>query len=120
MQASKLLQCKPELLIKAQSDALSETTVDSFYEMLKSLIEDGNIVPDSIYNLDETGLNTKPIGAKVFVDPKSTYLTISNGDKAMYLVLFCVSAVGRYLPQFVVYERKYLYSTWTESGPAGC
>ena len=30
-----------------------QTTVDSLFEMLKSLIEDGNIVPDSIYNLDE-------------------------------------------------------------------
>ena len=51
--ASKHLQHKPELLTKARSDALSETTVDSFFEMLKSLIEDGNIVPESIYNLDE-------------------------------------------------------------------
>ena len=46
--ASKLAQRKPELLTKAQSDALSETTVDSFHEILKSLIEDGNIVPDTI------------------------------------------------------------------------
>ena len=120
--ASKLLQHKSELLTKALSDAYYlKLTVDSFYEMLKSLIKDGNIVPDSIYNLDETGLNTNTIGKKVFVDPKSkdAYLMNLNGGKAMCQVLFCVSAVGRHLPPFVVYKGKYLYSTWTESGPPG-
>ena len=52
--------------LKAWSDALSETTVDSFYEMLKSLIKNGNIVPDSINNLDKSGLITNPIRKKVF------------------------------------------------------
>ena len=33
----------------------------------------------------------------------------SNGGKAMYSVLFCVSAVERYLPPIVVYKGKYLY-----------
>ena len=69
--ASKPAQRKSELLTKARSDALSETTVDSFHEMLKSLIEDDNIVADTIYNLDETGLNTNAIGKKVFVYPHS-------------------------------------------------
>ena len=83
--ALKLAQCKPKLLTKARSDALSETTVNSFHEMLKSLIEDGNIVADTIYNLDETRLNTNPIGKKVFVDPQSkdAYLMNSNCGKAM-------------------------------------
>ena len=120
--AVKLSQRKPEILTKARSEALTEQTVDSFHESLKQLIEDNNIVPESIYNLDETGLNTNPVGKKVFVNPKSrdTYLMNANAGKAMYSVLFCVSAVGRYLPPFVVYKGKYLYSTWTESGPAGC
>ena len=118
---TKLSQRKPELLTKARTDALTEKTVDSFHDMLKKLIGNGKIVPESIYNLDETGLNTNPIG-KVFVDPKSkdAYTMNSNCGKAIYSVLFCSSAVGRYLPPFVVYKGKYLYSTWTESAPAGC
>ena len=51
---------------------------------------------------------------------KDAYLMNLNGGKAMYSVLFCVSAVGRYLLPFVVYKGKYMYSTWTESAPAGC
>ena len=35
-------------------------------------------------------------------------------------MLFCVAVAGRYLPPFVVYKGKYLYSTWTKSDPAGC
>ena len=50
---------------------------------------------------------------------KDAYLMNWNGGKPMYSVLFCVSAVGRYLPPFVVYKRKYMYSIWTEPAPAG-
>ena len=76
--------------------------------MLKSLIEDGNIVLDSIYNLDDTGLNTNPIRKKVLIDPKSkdAYLMNSNSGKAKYSVLFCALAIGRYLPLCVVHKRK--------------
>ena len=67
-------------------------------------------------------LTRRHVGKKVFINPKSrvAYLMNSNGGKAMYSVLFCASAVGRYLPPFVVYKGKYLYSTYTESGPVGC
>ena len=98
--ASNILQRKSELL--------TETTIDSLYEMLKSLIEDGNIVLDGIYNLDDTGLNTNPIRKKVLIDPKSkdAYLMNSNSGKAKYSVLFCALAIGRYLPLCVVHKRK--------------
>nr|XP_047137564.1 MFS-type transporter clz9-like [Hydra vulgaris] len=47
-------------------------------------------------------------------------VTASSG-KAVYSVLFCVSADGRYLPPFVVFKGEgYLYSKWIENGPPGC
>ena len=62
--------------------------------MLKSLHKDGNIVPDSIYNLDETGLNTNTIGKNVFVDPKSkdAYLNLNGGKSNVPSVILCVSS----------------------------
>ena len=40
--------------------------------------------------------------------------------KAMYSVMFCISATGNCLPPFVVYKGLHLYNTWTSGGPPGC
>ena len=51
---------KPELLTKARSGGLSENVVTVFYSLLQEEIQEKSIVPESIYNLDETGINTDP------------------------------------------------------------
>ena len=58
---------KPELLKKDMSEALSENVGTIFYSLLGEEIQENNIVPGSIYNLDETGINTDPRAKKVFV-----------------------------------------------------
>ena len=113
---------KPELLTKARSDGLSEHVVTMFYSLLEEEIREKNIAPESIYILNETGLNTDPQAKKVFV-PRSSrdaYLKSATCGKAMYSVMFCVSATGNYLPPFVVYKGLHLYNTWTSGGPPGC
>ena len=81
--------------------------LDYFYDdLLNGIYKENNPDPASIYNLDETGLNTDPRSKEVFVDPKSkdAYLMFATCGKIMYSVLFCCSATGRYLPPFVVYK----------------
>ena len=86
-----------------------------FYNMLEDIITGKNIVPSSIYNLDETGLKTDPRSKKVFVPRRSrdAYLVSAMGGKTMHSVMFCVSATGKYLPPFVVYKVLQLYESWT-------
>ena len=113
---------KPELLTKARSEGLSENVVTVFYNLLEEEIQEKSIVPESIYNLDETGINTDSRTKKVFVPHTSrdAYLMSAICGKAMYSVMFCVSATGNYLPPFVVYKILHLYNTWTSGGPPGC
>ena len=40
--------------------------------------------------------------------------------KAMYSVMFCVSAAGNYLPPIFVYKGLHIYNTWTSGGLPGC
>ena len=96
---------KPELLTKARSEGLSDNVVTIFYSLLEEEIREKNIVPESIYNLDETGINTDPRAKKVFVPctSRDAYPMSATCGKAMYSVMFCVSTTGNYLPHFVVY-----------------
>ena len=108
-----LRPCKPELLTKAKSEGSSENVVTMFYSLLEGEIQKKNIVPESIYNLDETRINTDPRAKKVFVlhTSQDAYLTSASCGKAMYSVRFCVSATGNYLPHFVVYKGLNLCNT---------
>ena len=113
---------KPELLTKARSEGLSENVVTMFYSLLEEEIREKNIVPESIYNLYETGINTDPRAKKVFVPRTSrdTYLMSATCGKVMYSVMFYVSATGNYLPSFVVCKALQLCNTWASGGPPGC
>ena len=105
--SDKIKPRKAELLTKSRSDSLTEHVLDYFYDdLLNGVYKENNPDPASIYNLDETGLNTDPRSKEVFVDPKSkdAYLMSATCGKTMYSVLFCCSATGRYLLSFVVYK----------------
>ncbi|XP_065670926.1 uncharacterized protein LOC136089130 [Hydra vulgaris] len=119
----KLRLRKPEILTFSRAKSLTHEVVDKFFTILSDVIHNNNIVPSSIYNLDETGLSSNHLTKRVFVHPKSkdAYELAGSSGKAMYSVLFCVSADGRYLPPFVVFKGEgYLYSKWVENGPPGC
>ncbi|XP_065648065.1 uncharacterized protein LOC136077840 [Hydra vulgaris] len=119
----KLRLRRPEILTFSRAKSLTHEVVDKFFTILSDVIHNNNIVPSSIYNLDKTGLSTNHLTKRVFVHPKSkdAYELAGSSGKAMYSVLFCVSADGRYLPPFVVFKGEgYLYSKWVENGPPGC
>ena len=70
------------------------------------------MLSESIYNLDETGINTDPRAKKVFVPRTSrdAYLMSATCGKAMYSVMFCVSAAGNYLPP-ILSIKDYTFTT---------
>ena len=43
--------------------------------------------------------------------------TVATSTKTMYTIQVCCSAVGHYLPLYVVYKGKHLYQTWCNGGP---
>ena len=112
---------KPELLTKARAEGLSAEVVSRFFEMYTELVQDNNLTPDRIFNLDETGLATDARAEKVFVSKtdRNAYLRAATCGKVTYSVLFCASASGVFMPPFTVYKGLHLYESWTNGGPPG-
>lgn len=114
---------KSELLTKARAEGLSSGVLNLFFNNYTHILESNGLMnePARIFNLDETGLNTDPRSAKVFVGKheKNTYVRAASCGKASYTVLVCVSANGTYLPPFIVYKGKNYYDTWMQGGPRG-
>lgn len=114
---------KPEILTKSRANSLVTDVIDEFYATYENILIENNLLdqPHRIFNVDETGLATNPISCKVYVEKRSrnSYMECPTGGKAMYTVLFCVSATGQYMAPLVVYKGKNLYDTWIKGGPDG-
>ena len=89
--------------------------------MYAELIQDNNLTPDRIFNLDESGLATDARSVKVVVSKtdRDVYLRAATCGKTTYSVLFCASASGIFMPPFTVFKGLHLYESWTIGGPAG-
>ena len=121
---------KPEVLTVARKKAMSKTTLDEFFKIVKTTMEKNCFLVDGdnqkelserIYNCNETAVSTKPAGKKVFISKgkRDAYLEAPGAGKACYTVLFCTSASGEFLPPLIVYKACNLYQKWTTGEPIG-
>jgi len=101
--------------------ACNQAVVDDFFENLSSAYDRLGLrgKPQNIFNVDETGFQTD-IGSQMMFCKrgiKNPHKTVATTTICMYTVQVCCSAVGQYLPMYVVYKGKHLYSTWCSGGP---
>lgn len=81
----------------------------------------GDVLPEHIFNYDETNLTDNPGQKKVIVKRGSKYPErICNTSKVSISLMMCGNAAGKLLPHYVVYKAKGLWQPWTEGGPIGC
>ena len=69
--------------------------------------------------MDKTGFQTDIGSQQIFCKKglKNPHKTVATSTKTMYTVQICCSAVGHYLPLYVVHKGKHLYQTWCNGGP---
>ena len=96
---------------------MTAQVVDAFFDIYEAIINKHKLQdkPQSMFNLDETGLNTDRRSVALYVGSgkRDTYIKTPTAGKTSISVLFCISALGQYLPPFTIYKAKHLYDTWT-------
>ena len=101
--------------------ACNKAVVDDFFEKLTTTMNRLNLMdkPQNIFNVDESGFQTDIGSQKMFCKRglKNPHKTVATSTKTMYTVQVCCSANGIFLPLYVVYKGKHLYSTWCNGGP---
>jgi hypothetical protein len=118
----KLTKRKTENLTTSRAKSLSSETISSFFTMLGRIYDkyDLSDKPASIYNLDETGLNTNQSGTPCYFRRgcKDVSILSPSSGKAVYTILVCGNSDGSHLlPPFVCYKAKFLHSNWCTGGP---
>lgn len=106
-------------LEQARAKALNKPTVDEFFDMLASVIEEYNITPGNIYNMDEKGIQLG-IGAKITVmvdrNQRAVY-SIEDGNRELITVIECICADGSVIHPSVIFQGQRRNSEWGRINP---
>jgi len=106
-------------LEKARAQALNEFAVDEFFDMLTDVIQEYNITPGNIYNMDEKGIQLG-IGARITAmidrDQKAVY-SIEDGNRELVTVIECICADGSAMHPSVIFQGQRRNSEWGRNNP---
>ena len=97
-------------------DAITAENMDHYFNLLKGVYDefDFNEHPESLYNMDETGVPLCPRPPKIIAkkgQKKVRYRT--SGQKTQITVLACGSATGQVQPPYIVFAAKQISPLWT-------
>jgi hypothetical protein len=106
-------------LEKARAKALNQFAVDEFFNMLTDVIQEYNIMPENIYNMDEKGIQLG-IGARITAmidrDQKAVY-SIEDGNRELVTVIKCICADGSAIHPSVIFQGQRRNSEWGRNNP---
>lgn len=99
---------EPEATSLNRIKGFNKTEVKLFFENLGKVLEENDVIPSRIYNMDKTALPTVPALSKVMAQKGQKLLgkAVSAERGTTTTLIACISASGNYIPPMFVYKRK--------------
>ena len=122
----QLSEWKAQHLSQKRAQGANRETMDNFFVKVEELLNKIGIryasdLASRMWNCDESGLCNASGSWKVLAKRGSRWVhdTAGGSGRSYTTIHGCGSASGVWLPPFVVYKGKNLYSSWTRGGLAG-
>ncbi|KAJ4426133.1 hypothetical protein ANN_26942 [Periplaneta americana] len=98
---------RPEATSLARVTGFSKESVNRFFDLLKQLMDKHKFSADKIFNCDETGISTVQKPRKIIAERgRKQVRRITSLERGRNItMLACVSALGTFIPPFLVYPR---------------
>ncbi|XP_065667625.1 uncharacterized protein LOC136087924 [Hydra vulgaris] len=106
----------------ARATAFNRFTVSNFFRNLREVRKRHQFGPESIYNVDETGLTTVQKPVKVIASKGVKQVgSITSGERGTLVTACCaVNAIGNSIPTLFVFPRVKFRDLMIKDGPSGC
>ena len=104
----------PEQIYAARIKESTHSAIQKWFTDVKSIIDDYDVLPCNIYNMDETGFSIGAIKAtRVIIDKtKNIRYSAIPGRQEWVSVIECISMDGSALPPMVIFKGKTLTGRW--------
>ncbi|XP_076035777.1 uncharacterized protein LOC143021873 isoform X2 [Oratosquilla oratoria] len=111
----------PESTSVASVQAFNKQSVGEFFDIWTKTQAEKMFGPESVYNLDETGITTVQNVPKILAtrEQKQIGQTAAAERGTLITVCCCVNAVGRSLPPAMIFPRVHFKDFMTKGSPTG-
>lgn len=112
---------KPQATSLARSMAFNKPIVHRFYDQLNSVYLKFKFGPESVYNLDETGMTNVQVPGKVIASKGVKQVGQTTSAERGDLVTMCgvINALGNAIPPFFIFPRVNFKETMLIGAPLG-
>ncbi|KAB0803136.1 hypothetical protein PPYR_00106 [Photinus pyralis] len=113
----------PEKTSLARAQAFNKPKIKEFFSILTKVIDDNNLSPNQIWNVDESGFSTvHSKSAKIFATKGRKQVGIlSSAERGNHFTAICsMNAIGTYVPPAIIYPRKKMKQDLLDHALPGC